>query len=214
MPIRYLLFDLDDTLYPRSAGVMQQIGRRIRRYIVETLGLSEQEADETARRYHHDYGTSLQGLLANHPIDPDRYLDFVHNFPLDALEANPRLDQMLASLPVDKVIFTNADRAHAERVLARLGIRRHFSRIVDVVAVGYVSKPNLPAYTECLRLLAASPDQCILIEDSARNLQPAAALGMVTVLVDGDRDGRADFHVESILELAPVVESICQQDGC
>ncbi|MEZ4770788.1 MAG: pyrimidine 5'-nucleotidase [Caldilineales bacterium] len=214
MPIRYLLFDLDETLYPRSAGVMPQIGRQIRRYIVETLGMAAEEADELARRYHHDYGTSLQGLLANHPIDPDQYLKFVHNLTLDALWPDPALDSLLASLPAEKVIFTNADRAHAERVLQRLGIRRHFSRIIDVVAVNYVSKPNLPAYTACLRLLDTAGDECVMIEDSGRNLQPAAALGMVTVLVDGNPDDPANFHIESILDLGPVVDAICANSGC
>ncbi|MCB0255161.1 MAG: pyrimidine 5'-nucleotidase [Anaerolineae bacterium] len=214
MPIRYLLFDLDETLYPRNAGVMQQISRQIRRYIVETLGVSAEEADTLARRYHRDYGTSLQGLLANHHIDPDRYLNFVHTLTLDALGPDPALDSLLASLPAEKVIFTNADRAHAERVLQRLGIRRHFSRIIDVVAVDYVSKPNLPAYTTCLRLLDASADECVMIEDSGRNLQPAAALGMVTVLVDGSPDDRADYHIDAILELGPVIDAICAGGAC
>lgn len=214
MPIRYFLFDLDETLYPRSAGVMAQIGRQIRGYIVETLGLSVEDADALARRYHHEYGTSLQGLLANHQIDPDRYLNHVHTLSLDALAPDPALDSLLAGLPAEKVIFTNADRAHAERVLQRLGIRRHFSRIIDVVAVDYVSKPNLPAYTGCLRLLNASAHECVMIEDSGRNLQPAAALGMVTVLVDGDPNDRADYHIDTILELGPVVEAICADGAC
>lgn len=214
MSIRYLLFDLDETLYPRSAGVMAQIGIQIRGYIVETLGLSVEDADALARRYHREYGTSLQGLLANHQIDPNKYLDYVHNLSLDALVPDPALDSLLAGLPAEKVIFTNADSAHAERVLQRLGIRRHFSRIVDVVAVGYVSKPNLPAYTGCLRLLDARPSECVMIEDSGRNLQPAAALGMVTVLVDGDPDDRADYRIDTILELRPVVDSICADHDC
>lgn len=214
MPIRYLLFDLDETLYPRSAGVMPQIGVQIRRYIVATLGLSPAEADAMAHRYHRDYGTSLQGLLANHQIDPDQYLEYVHNFPLDGLGPDPALDRLLAGLPVEKVIFTNADRAHAERVLHRLAIRRHFTQIIDVVAVGYVSKPNLPAYTACLRLLDARPEECVMIEDSGRNLQPAAALGMVTVLVDGGPDDHADYRIDTILKLGPVIEAICANGGC
>ena len=102
MPIRYLLFDLDETLYPRNAGVMQQISRQIRRYIVETLGVSAEEADTLARRYHRDYGTSLQGLLANHHIDPDRYLNFVHTLTLDAL--GPAAEH--AGLPLREVVVT------------------------------------------------------------------------------------------------------------
>ncbi len=214
MPIRYLLFDLDETLYPRSAGVMAQIGRRIRGYIVETLGLSVEDADALARRYHHEYGTSLQGLLANHQIDPDRYLNHVHNLSLDALAPDPALDSLLASLPAEKVIFTNADRAHAERVLQRLGIRRHFSRIIDVVAVGLRQQTQPAGLHQLPAPAGRQPDECVMIEDSGRNLQPAAALGMVTVLVDGDPDDRADYRIDTILELRPVVDRICADHDC
>jgi putative hydrolase of the HAD superfamily len=213
--IRYLLFDLDETLYARDAGVMQAIRKRIRQYIEERYGLSAGEADALARRYHETYGTSMRGLLLHNNLNADEFLAYVHDFPLDGLiAASPELDAMLASLPGQKVIFTNASREHAERVLAQLGIGHHFQRIVDVTAVGYVSKPNPEAYSRCLSLLEAEPGQCVLIEDAARNLAPAAQLGMVTVLVDGDRREAADFYVDAILELPAVVEAICRAGAC
>jgi putative hydrolase of the HAD superfamily len=212
MPIRYLLFDLDETLYPRDAGVMQAIGRLIRQYIIEEYGANPDEADALARRYHQEYGTSMRGLLLNNNLDTERFLAYVHDFPLDVLQPNRELDALLAGLPGDKVIFTNADRAHAERVLAQLDIRPHFSRIIDVVAVGYISKPNLEAYTNCLRLLDAHPAECVLIEDTGRNLAPAKHLGMTTVLVDGDPNDRADYKIPTILELGPVVEAIFRDE--
>lgn len=215
MPIRYLLFDLDETLYPRSAGVMQMIGRHIRQYIVDHYGLSLDEASALARRYHDQYGTSMRGLLLNNNLGVEDFLAYVHGFPLDGLlTPNPQLDAMLANLPGVKAIFTNADRAHAERVLAALNIRRHFSHIVDVTAVGYVSKPNEAAYLSCLRLLDAQPGECVLIDDVARNLAPAAALGMTTVLVDGAPGETADYCISHILELPPVVELICRARNC
>lgn len=208
MSIRFLLFDLDETLYPRDAGVMQEIGRLIRRYIVQEYGVTAEEADALARRYHQEYGTSMRGLLLNNKLDVERFLAYVHDLPPDLLQPNPKLDALLASLPGDKVIFTNADQNHAERVLTQLGIRRHFSRIVDVVEVGYIPKPNLAAYTNCLRLLDARPEECVLIEDTGRNLVPAKQLGMTTVLVDGDPNDPADYKIPTILELGPVVEAI------
>lgn len=208
MAIRFLLFDLDETLYPRDAGVMPAIGRLIRQYIVEEYGTTPQEADALARRYHQEYGTSMRGLLLHNNLDAGRFLAFVHDFPLDDLQPNPQLDALLAGLPGEKVIFTNADQAHAERVLARLGIRRHFSRVIDIVAMAYISKPNLAAYTGCLHLLDARPNECVLIEDTGRNLTPAKQLGMVTVLVDGNPEDSADYKIASILELAPVIEAI------
>lgn len=208
MPIRYLLFDLDETLYPRDAGVMQAIGRLIRQFIVEEYGKTPEEADALARRYYLEYGTSMRGLLVNDDLDAARFLAYVHDFSLDDLAPNPELDALLASLPGEKIIFTNADQAHAERVLERLGIRRRFSRIVDVVAVGYIPKPHLDAYIRCLRLLDAHPDECVLIEDTGRNLAPAKQLGMTTVLVDGDPNDAADYKIQTILELGPVVKAI------
>lgn len=214
MPIRYLLFDLDETLYPRTAGVMREIGRRIRQYMIEYLGCSEEQAEHLAQTYYQRYGTSMRGLILHNNLDADEFLTYVHDFPLDALGPNPELDALLEGLPAEKVIFTNADRAHAERVLDRLGVRSHFSRIIDVVAVGYISKPAPEAYARCLQLLQAQPQECVLVEDSARNLAPAAQLGMATVLVDGDTSAAADYYVDSILELAPVLEAICRQRDC
>lgn len=215
MPIRYLLFDLDETLYSRDAGVMQTISRLIRQYIVERYGLTYEEADALARRYHAQYGTSMRGLLLHHNLDADDFLAYVHNFPLeDKLSPDPALDAMLAALPGTKVIFTNADRNHAERVLERLGVRRYFSQIVDVTAVDYISKPNPEAYRRCLERLGARPEECVMIEDSGRNLAPAAALGMVTVLVDGGPEETADYRVDDILALPAVIEAICRERAC
>lgn len=208
MAIRFLLFDLDETLYPRAAGVMQEIGRQIRRYIMREYGATWEEADSLARRYHQEYGTSMRGLLLNNDLDVERYLAFVHDLPRDLLQPNQALDALLAELPNEKVIFTNADRPHAERVLAQLGIRRHFSRIIDVVAVGYVPKPNLAAYTACLRLLDAHPAECVLIEDTGRNLAPAKDLGMTTILVDGNPTDQADYKIPTILDLEPIIKTI------
>lgn len=215
MSIRYLIFDLDETLYARDAGVMQAIRQRIRRYIREHYGLAAEEADALAWHYHQVYGTSMRGLLLHNSLDADEFLAYVHDLPLDGMiAASPELDAMLAGLPLRKVIFTNASREHAERVLARLGIGHHFERIVDVTAVGYVSKPDPEAYRRCLELLGAEPGECVLIEDAARNLAPARGMGMMTVLVDGDRQDAADFYVDTILELPAVVEAICRARAC
>lgn len=208
MPPHIFLFDLDETLYPRDAGIMQAIRRQIRRYIVEEMGYTAEEADAMARHYHQEYGTSMRGLLIHHGIDVERFLAFVHDLPLDSLAPNPQLNDLLAHLPGEKIIFTNADRGHAERVLAQIGIRHHFSQIVDVASVNYISKPDLEAYTRCLSLLQARPEECVLVEDTGRNLTPARQLGMITVLVDGDPGDVADYKIETILDLQPVVEAI------
>ena len=184
-----LLFDLDETLYAPSSGVMDCIRDRMLGYVQTHLGLSPAEADDLRRRYLRDYGTTLRGLQINHQVDAEEYLRLVHDVPLARLlRANPELDAVLSSIPLEKMVFTNSSREHAERVLALLGIRRHFSQIVDVRDLQYESKPQPAAYRRACALLGAGPQDCVIVEDSPRNLRPAKALGMTTILV---REGGA-----------------------
>jgi putative hydrolase of the HAD superfamily len=200
-----ILFDLDDTLYPRQVGIMNQIRALILQYIETRFNLSPTEADDLRRHYFHTYGTTMRGLQVHHHINPDEYLRYVHNIPLNEyLEANPRLDGVLASLPQEKIIFTNASREHAEAVLAVLGIRRHFAQIVDVRDMDYESKPQPTAYLRICELLNVQPNECLLVEDNVRNLQPAKAVGMTTVLV-GDTSQGLDPCVDHAI---PCIEDI------
>ncbi|MFN2226549.1 MAG: pyrimidine 5'-nucleotidase [Anaerolineae bacterium] len=209
MTIRAILFDLDDTLYPPSAGVMGQIREMILAYMHTRLELSPEEADALRRRYLHEYGTTMRGLQIHHQIEPDDYLDFVHNIPLrDYIRPNPDLDRALASLPQQKVVFTNASREHALRVLEVLGVSHHFERIVDVRDVDFESKPRLAAYRRICKLLDLSPEECMLVEDNVRNLRPAKDLGMTTVLVGGagdDPDGVVDHTIDRVEEIASLL---------
>jgi putative hydrolase of the HAD superfamily len=205
---RFLIFDLDETLYPRNAGLMQEIGVRINRYLVENLHLPQDQASELRQRYYRQHGTALRGLVVERPdVDPEDYLQFVHDIRLaDYLQPEPALAQMLRSIPLTKVIFTNATAEHAQRVLNILGIADQFADIVDVRRVEYVSKPNAAAYERLLNILHAVADECILVEDSARNLLPGKALGMATILVDSDDCGQVDYCVHDILDVKSVVD--------
>ncbi|MGD2206828.1 MAG: pyrimidine 5'-nucleotidase [Anaerolineae bacterium] len=212
--IRMILFDLDETLYPRDVGILEQIRHLIVRYIRERFDLSAEEADALRRHYFHTYGTTMRGLQVNHQIDPDEFLHYVHNIPLHQyLQSNPGLDGVLMSIPHEKVIFTNASREHAERVLDLLGIRHHFTRIVDVRDVGYESKPQPAAYRRICQQLDIRPEECLLVEDNARNLHPAKALGMTTVLVrDGchHSDDSVDYVIHRIEDIGNVLKRVDQ----
>jgi len=205
-----ILFDLDDTLYPRQTGVMRQIGRRMVDYIRAEFHLSEDEALALRRNYFLAYGTTMRGLQINHQIDPNHFLDYVHDIPLEEfLSPNPRLDAVLSALPQRKVIFTNASREHAAAVLAVLGIDRHFERIIDIRDMDYQSKPHPAAYQRICELLAVRPEDCILVEDNLRNIEPARRLGMTTVLVgDGPADGAVDYVISTIEEIGQVIAQI------
>jgi putative hydrolase of the HAD superfamily len=215
--IRTILFDLDDTLYPRHLGIMDEIRTMILRYLQTRLNLPRDEADARRREYFEAYGTTMRGLQINHQIDTDEFLRYVHDIPLhEYLKPNPRLDAMLTSIPHDKVVFTNASREHAERVLDLLAIRHHFGRIVDVRDLEYESKPQPVAYQRVCELLGTKPEECLLVEDNARNLIAARELGMVTVLLQdgtGATGEGADFVISEIEELGTVLARIPLECG-
>ena len=194
--LRYAVFDLDNTLYPPSSGLWSAIGQRISLFMVERLGMRPEEVAERRKGYLDAFGTTLTGLRNEYEIDPDDFLNFAHDLPLEKyLSYDAELDEMLERLPLKKVIFTNADAAHARRVLSHLGISAHFGRIVDILALGLINKPDLRAYHKLLQLISAAPEECLLVEDTARNLRPARALGMLTVLVSEDGDAAGAHHV-------------------
>ena len=207
-----LLFDLDDTLYARASGLWPAIGQRINAYMIERMGLGAEAARNLRHMYLEQYGTTLNGLRAEHGIDPTEYLAFVHDLPLEQyLEPSPELDLMLARLPQRKVIFTNADAPHAERVIQRLGVTKHFERIIDVHTLNFVNKPNPRAYQQVLDMVGAAPAACLFVDDAVRNLQPAHTLGMTAVLISpagGALPPGVDYQIDSILELEPLLQRI------
>jgi putative hydrolase of the HAD superfamily len=199
-----LFFDLDDTLYPSSNGLWSAIRERITSYMVERLQVPPQEVVELRRRYYEQYGTTLRGLQKHHVVDGHDFLTYVHDVPLSGfLTPNPELIALLRRLPQRKWIFTNADSAHARRVLEALQVSEFFEGIVDVVSNGFACKPEEQAYRSAL--LAAgesSPERCIFLDDSPRNLAPARRLGIFTILVGSDRANEAaDRSILSLQDL-------------
>lgn len=205
----YILFDLDETLYPREAGLMDVIRRRIFQYMIQKIGIPPDDVTIKQHYYYQQYGTSLRGLMAEYAIDPLEFLNFVHDLhPGDFLGASPPLHQMLSEIPLRKVVFTNADAAHAERVLAALHVREHFDRIIDICSLDYCCKPDPQSYRRALEFLDAPGPACIMVDDTPRNLIPAKDAGMTTILVDPARPSSIAvdyvvptiFHVERVLQ--------------
>ncbi len=213
--IRYLLFDLDETLYPFSTGLMQHINQRMNEFMVQNLGIPEQEVSAIRQAYWHKYGTTLRGLYVERHIDAQAFLDYVHDIPLgEYLRADERLDALLATLPQDKYIFTNAPADYAQRVLRILGIERHFQRIFDINFIAYESKPAVSAYNKVLSALNARGEECLMIDDAARNLAPARALGIQTVLLNGrgaqvdEAQPGVDHTIAKIEELVDILAKL------
>jgi putative hydrolase of the HAD superfamily len=207
--LRYLLFDLDETLYPSRSGLMAGIGELMSRYMEERLDMPPTEVPTLREHYYRVYGTTMRGLQIHHGIDPEDYLAYVHDLPLeDYIGPNDELDRVLAEIETEKVVFTNASAEHARGVLKVLGVERHFSRIIDVRALGYIAKPDPAAYRRALAILGAAGDECLLVDDRARNLSPAKELGMITVLVGSEKTADVDFAIGDVTEIGAVVQTI------
>ncbi|HEX8525389.1 pyrimidine 5'-nucleotidase [Allosphingosinicella sp.] len=178
------IFDLDNSLYPASTNLFSLIDERMGAFIQELLGCDAVEARRVQKGYFHEHGTTLAGLMRTHATDPHSFLDFVHDIDLARLAADPRLVAALDRLPGRKFVFTNASETYARRVLDRLGLANAFDGLHDIHAMDYVPKPDPRSYEVMCARLDIAPDRALFVEDMARNLEPAKALGMTTVWVD------------------------------
>lgn len=175
------IFDLDNTLYSPHSTLFPQIHARMQSYIVEFFGHNDKEASDIRFQYFKRYGTTLRGLMTEHQIDPQHFLDYVHDIDLSELSPSPRLSTALECLPGKKVIFTNADRPHAERVLQQLGLAGYFESIFDIADGAYVCKPERAPYEQLLGRHGLDAHRSCMFEDMQVNLKPAADMGMRTV---------------------------------
>jgi putative hydrolase of the HAD superfamily len=202
-----LFFDLDDTLYAPQNGLWLAIRDRMRCYLIERMGFSPEEVETLRHEYFVTYGTTLRGLIINHPerINVDEYLAFVHDIPLqEYIQPDPALQALLLSLPQHRWIFTNSDDRHAQRVLNVLGVSNCFDGIIDIRALGFACKPVDEAYHRALAIAGETdPGRCIMFDDSPRNLAPARALGFCTVLVGAHESDPSACHTLTNLKELP-----------
>ena len=205
------VFDLDNTLYPASSDLFSQINKRISEYVAKTLDMPQDEARIKQKQFYKDYGTTLRGLMIEHDIKPDAFLEYVHDIDYTPISPNPELGRIIGRLPGKKYIFTNGDRPHAERTAARLGISDHFDDIFDIVAAGLLPKPNLATYEMFLERTGVTPVRAAMFEDLARNLHVPHRLGMRTVLLvpEGVRSVfREEWEMEG--DTAPHVDFVTE----
>ena len=204
------VFDLDNTLYPHHL-LWQQVDDRIRNFITEFLKVSHDEAFRIQKDYYKRYGTTMRGLMTEHGLNPDDYLEYVHQIDHSPLEPNPALGAALEKLPGRKLILTNGTRKHADAVMKRLEIDRHFEDVFDIAAADLDPKPLPQVYKRFLARHAVDPGKAAMFEDLARNLEVPHALGMTTVLVvpsgqrevfreDWELEGRDEPHVDHVTD--------------
>lgn len=195
------VFDLDNTLYPPSVRLFDQIEARMTTYVMRELGLGRNEADHMRDTFWRNHGTTLAGLMEHHAIDPDPYLAEVHDIDLSRLVPDPVLGAAIAALPGRRIVYTNGSRRHAERVTAALGLRRQFHGLYGIEDAGYRPKPEPEAFARVFARDGLEPSRAAMFEDDPRNLAAPSRMGLVTVLVGAPHEADfIHFHTDSLAD--------------
>ena len=185
------IFDLDNTIYDIKAGLFVKISERITEYIMTKLSFTREEANLVRSDMYKKYGLTLTGLMREYKIDPDEYLNFIHDFMHPELKYEKQLKLSLKNLSGRKFIYTNASQDHAKNILSAMGIEAEFEKILDIKATQYVPKPDPKSYEIMLKSFGIFSNQIensIFIEDTAKNLKPAKLLGLKTVWMENERN--------------------------
>ncbi|WP_275788080.1 pyrimidine 5'-nucleotidase [Pararhizobium gei] len=177
------VFDLDNTLYPHHVNLFGQIDRNMTAFVATLLGMEPGDAKALQKQYYRDHGTTLQGLMLHHGIDPNDFLEKAHAIDYGIVPADPALGEAIKALPGRKFIFTNGSVMHAEKTARALGILDHFDDIFDIVAAGYLPKPAGDTYHKFMGLHSVDTRHAAMFEDLPRNLVVPKELGMTTVLL-------------------------------
>jgi putative hydrolase of the HAD superfamily len=175
------IFDLDNTLYPAESRLFAQIESRMTLFVQEYLKLDRDEARRVQKAYYREHGTTLNGLMRMHNVDPEAYLAFVHDIDISVLAADAALARALRRLPGRRFVFTNGCRHHAGRILDRLALAHLFDELWDIRTIEFRPKPDPESYRAVLIRAGARAEQTAMFDDIARNLVPAHALGCTTV---------------------------------
>lgn len=205
------VFDLDNTLYPASARLFDQIDAKITAYVMQRTGLDGLSARALQKYYYRRHGTTLAGMMTEDGLDPHHFLAFVHDIDHSVLVPAPELAAGIARLPGRRFVLTNGSRRHAENVIARLGVADLFEDIFDIAAASFVPKPEAAAYDAFLKLHGIAPARAAMFEDLSKNLVVPHALGMRTVLVtprDGEPDGLERLTSEADAVAGPHVDHV------
>ena len=178
------IFDLDNTMYDINLGLFKKISNRITDFIMSKYSLDIDQAKKIQKEYYLKYGLTLRGLIVEKKLEPEEFLDYVHDVEHPELEKNDQLISKIRILEGKKIIFTNATTKHAKKILKILELEHDFDQIIDIKDLEYIPKPDKRSYKkllECLNLNKENLDKTIFFEDTVKNLIPAKELGITTV---------------------------------
>src|SRR5271169_6845621 len=199
------VFDLDNTLHNATPHIFPHINRSMIAYLQQHLGLDERAADEMRMHYWKRYGATLSGMMKHHDTDPEHFLWQTHQFPElpKMVLREPRLRHALKKLPGRKFIFSNAPQHYVRAVLELLRVDDLFEDVFAIEHARYRPKPQMEGFVRLLNKHRLNPARCVMVEDSAENLQTAKRLGMKTVWVSNvpRRPAYVDVKIRGVLEL-------------
>jgi putative hydrolase of the HAD superfamily len=191
------VFDLDDTLYPASSNIMTQVEHRMTQYVAKMLDVPEEVATGIRNDYYRAYGTTLNGLMANHVVDTAEFLDYVHDIDASTIDPTPNLANLITALPGRRIVYTNGSFKHAENILEQLGLTEAFDEIFDVEASGFTPKPHREGFEKFVDHFEIPASETVMFEDSTQNLKTAASLGFTTVWVHDEEEALVRKLAES-----------------
>ena len=184
--IKYWIFDLDNTLYSGQTKVFSEVDKRMSSFISEKLKIDIIEAKKMQKEYFYEYGTTLSGLMQKKNIDPNEFLEFVHDIDISWLPKDKLLREELIKIKEKKYIFSNGSHAHIRNVTNQLGIDDLFDGAFDITDANFLPKPRIEPYKKLIQKFKLDPNKSILIEDIAHNLEQAKNLGMKTCWLEND----------------------------
>jgi len=186
------IFDLDNTLYSADSGIFQQVHILMGEFVSKHLNIEIKEAKELQKKYYKQHGTTLRGMMDNHGVDPDLFLFEVHKLDYSIISPNEELNKQLEKLEGRKIIYTNANRQHADDVLKKLKLDHMFTEIFDVKTANYIPKPEIAPYKQIIKDFEINPSKAIMFDDIAKNLVPAKNVGFTSVWIDAGYENFSD----------------------
>ncbi len=186
------IFDLDNTLYQADSGIFQQVHTLMGKFIKENLNVNLEEAKKIQKKYYKEHGTTLRGMMDNHGVDPDYFLDEVHKLDYSIVYKNNKLNEELHKLQGRKIVYTNANLQHALNVLERIGLSDYFEEIFDIKMANYIPKPEIKPYEQIINQLDIKPNSSAMFDDIAKNLVPAKKVGFTSIWIDAGYENFSD----------------------
>ena len=186
------IFDLDNTLYSADSGIFQQVHKLMGEFISKNLKMDMVEAKKLQSKYYKQHGTTLRGLMDNHGVEPDYFLDEVHKLDYSIVGPDEILKKELEKIQGRKIIYTNANKKHVVDVLERINLTNFFDEIFDIKMANYIPKPEIRPYEQIIDIFNINPSSSAMFDDIAKNLVPAKKVGFTPVWVDAGYENFSD----------------------